>query len=64
MAAEESRTYQREWRKANPDKVRVYNATYWRRRAERKLAKQQEWGQGDDEQQNSAKPERGSKGAE
>ena len=32
---EARRAYLREWKKAHPDKVREYNARYWKRRAER-----------------------------
>lgn len=32
---EARRAYLREWKKAHPDKVREYNAKYWKRRAER-----------------------------
>mgnify|MGYP004732961529 CR=1 FL=1 len=32
---EARRAYLRDWKKAHPDKVREYNARYWKRRAER-----------------------------
>jgi len=41
IAAAERKAYYREWRAANPDKVRAHNATYWRRRTERRLQAQQ-----------------------
>ena len=34
-AKEMQREYVREWRRKNKDKVRAYNETYWRRKAER-----------------------------
>lgn len=37
---EARRAYLREWKKAHPDKVREYNARYWKRRAER-MAREQ-----------------------
>ena len=37
LAREKQREYQREWRRNNPDKVRKYNQSYWRRRAIREL---------------------------
>ena len=37
LAREKQREYQREWRRNNPDKVRKYNQSYWRRRALREL---------------------------
>ena len=37
LARELQREYQREWRRNNPDKVRKYNQSYWRRRAIREL---------------------------
>ncbi len=37
LAREKQREYQREWRRNNPDKVREYNQSYWRRRAIREL---------------------------
>ena len=33
MAIEARRAYQREWRKANPDKVRANTMRYWERKA-------------------------------
>lgn len=40
LAAEERREYFRQWRAANKDKVKKHNATYWQRRAEKKLKEQ------------------------
>ena len=37
LAKELQREYLREWRRNNPDKVRKYNQSYWRRRAIREL---------------------------
>jgi len=39
-AAEARREYFREWRRKNSDKVKRYNADYWRRQAEKKLAEE------------------------
>lgn len=39
---EARRAYLREWKKAHPDKVREYNARYWKRRAERMAQEQHE----------------------
>lgn len=39
-AAEARRQYFREWRRKNSDKIRQYNADYWRRLAEKKLAEE------------------------
>lgn len=33
--AEARRAYQREWRAKNREKVRAYNESYWKKRAER-----------------------------
>ena len=33
-AAELRREYIKEWRRKNPDKVKLYNQTYWERKAE------------------------------
>lgn len=46
MAIEARRAYQREWRKANPDKVKANAMRYWAKRAmkeaeERKAAEQE-----------------------
>ncbi|MCL2366659.1 MAG: phosphatase [Oscillospiraceae bacterium] len=41
MAAIERREYQRKWRSENPDRVRKHTADYWRRKAAKKLAKQE-----------------------
>lgn len=38
-AAEKRRDYLREWRRKNPQKVREYNESYWRRKAEKEEAK-------------------------
>lgn len=32
-AKEAAREYKREWRKKNPDKVRMHTARYWERKA-------------------------------
>jgi len=37
LARQKQREYLREWRRNNPDKVRKYNKSYWRRRAIREL---------------------------
>jgi hypothetical protein len=37
MARDIRREYFKQWRAANKDKTAKHNATYWRRRAERKL---------------------------
>lgn len=42
LAAEEKREYFRQWRAANKEKVKKHNATYWQRRAEKKLKEQGE----------------------
>ena len=39
---EERRTYFREWRAKNPEKVKRYNEGYWRRRAQRNADKKVE----------------------
>ena len=36
LARELQRQYLKEWRAKNPDKVRGYNAAYWKRKAEQK----------------------------
>jgi len=33
LAREKQREYQREWRKKNPNKVKEYNQSYWRKKA-------------------------------
>lgn len=38
---EYQRTYMKQWRKANPDKVRETNLRYWLRRAEREAAERE-----------------------
>ena len=40
LAREEARTYQREWRAENKDRVRKYNSKYWMRRAEKRQTEQ------------------------
>lgn len=35
MAIEARRSYQREWRRKNPDKVRENNRRYWERKAQK-----------------------------
>jgi len=42
LAAEERKEYFRQWRQKNKDKVKKHNATYWQRRAEKKLNEQGE----------------------
>ena len=37
LAREKQREYMRLWRKKHPDKVKLYNQRYWRRRAIREL---------------------------
>lgn len=37
LAAEVRRQYFKEWRAKNPDKVKMHNENYWRRKAEQKL---------------------------
>lgn len=37
LAAESRREYYRKWRAANKEKVKLQNANYWRRQAEKKL---------------------------
>ena len=46
-AAAERRDYHRRWRAKNPDKVRIHNATYWERRAEKRLAAQEQSNESD-----------------
>jgi len=41
LARKEAREYKRQWRAANKDRVRQYNANYWRKRAEKRQAEQQ-----------------------
>ena len=41
-ARAERREYHKAWRDANPDKVAKINANYWRRKAEKKLAEQEQ----------------------
>lgn len=38
MASNSRREYLRAWRKKNPEKVKEYNISYWKRRAERERA--------------------------
>lgn len=33
-AIEARKAYQREWRKTNKDKIRIYQANYWNKKAE------------------------------
>ena len=42
LAAEERREYFRQWRLANKEKVKKHSSDYWKRKAARKLAKQEE----------------------
>lgn len=37
LAAESRREYYRNWRAANKEKVKVHNASYWKRQAEKRL---------------------------
>ena len=47
LAAEERKAYFKKWRAENKDKVKKHNATYWQKRALKKLASQfQESGKG------------------
>ena len=41
LANAERRAYHKAWRAANPDKVKLQNKKYWRKRAEQKLFEQQ-----------------------
>lgn len=47
-AREARREYYREWRAANRDKVKRYNATYWARKAEK------QWGKANSEKAQTA----------
>lgn len=40
-AAEARREYQREWRRRNPDRVKRYNADFWKRKAAQRLAEKE-----------------------
>ena len=42
IAREERLAYFREWRAKNKDKVKKHNATYWLKRAKRRLAESEE----------------------
>ena len=42
IAREERLAYFREWRAKNKDKVKQHNATYWLKRAKRRLAESEE----------------------
>lgn len=42
LAVEMQREYQRQWRKANPDKVRKNTNDYWMRKAAQKLKEQED----------------------
>ena len=42
LARAERRAYFREWRANNKDKVKKHNATYWEKRAKRRLEEQQQ----------------------
>ena len=42
LALEERRAYFREWRANNKDKVKKHNATYWEKRAKRRLAEKED----------------------
>ena len=46
LALEERRAYFREWRANNKDKVKKHNATYWEKRAKRRLEEQQQTQEG------------------
>ena len=41
-AREAQRRYQREWRKAHPDRVREKNRQYWERKAQREAEQQED----------------------
>lgn len=40
-AREARREYMRDWRGRNPDKVRAYNARYWRKKAAERASERQ-----------------------
>ena len=42
LALEERRAYFREWRANNKDKVKKHNATYWKKRAKRRLEEKED----------------------
>ena len=42
LIEKERRDYYREWRRKNPDKVRKHNSNYWQKRAEKRLAAEEE----------------------
>ncbi|HHU07387.1 MAG TPA: phosphatase [Clostridiaceae bacterium] len=42
LALEEKREYYRKWRAENKDKIKKYQETYWKRKAEQKLKEQEE----------------------
>lgn len=46
LARAERRAYFREWRANNKDKVKKHNATYWEKRAKRRLEEQQQTQEG------------------
>lgn len=41
-AREARREYMRDWRERNPDKVKAYNARYWRKKAAERASERQE----------------------
>lgn len=40
-AREARREYMRDWRERNPDKVKAYNARYWRKKAAERASERQ-----------------------
>ena len=42
LARQEEREYKKAWRAKNKDRVRQYNADYWKRRVEKRLQEQKE----------------------
>ena len=46
LALEERRAYFREWRANNKDKVKKHKATYWEKRAKRRLEEKRQMQEG------------------
>lgn len=42
LAREERNAYFRQWRSKNRDKIKEYNASYWKRQAEKSLREKME----------------------
>jgi len=38
LAKKERNAYIKKWRSKNKEKIKIYNANYWRRRAEKRMA--------------------------